>query len=282
MKIVENLIRTIDHFASSHSAADDRPAGLPGTARASRGLAGSGRTAAAPPSVSGSSLTSPADPLFAALVDLFLPERDALLQLVDRVLARGERVLAVRGGDGDHDGGLADRDASDTVMDGDGGQLVPSVQPVCDLGHHLFRHSLIRFVVEVDDGSTARGSARRPGEGRDRTRVVGAHLVDDAVEGERFVAEQERATGDRRDQRHLVAVRERRARARRTRGSPRRAVRPARRRGRARARRPRRSQRRSRVATSPRARAGRRRGAREPACGQATRLPRSARRRRPG
>ena len=45
-----------------------------------------------------------------------------------------------------------------------------------------------------------------PGERRDRAGLVGRDLVDDAVERERLVAEQERAAGDRRDQRDLVAV----------------------------------------------------------------------------
>src|SRR4051794_1322757 len=48
-------------------------------------------------------LRAPADPLLPALVDLLLPQRDGLLERVDRVLAGGERVGAVRRGDGDHD-----------------------------------------------------------------------------------------------------------------------------------------------------------------------------------
>ena len=43
-----------------------------------------------------------------------------------------------------------------------------------------------------------------------------AHLVDDAVERERLLAEQERAARDRRDQRDLVAVGERALAAART------------------------------------------------------------------
>jgi hypothetical protein len=51
--------------------------------------------------------------------------------------------------------------------------------------------------------------ARGAGERRDRAGLVGAHLVDDAVERERLLAEQERAARHGRDQRDLVAVGER-------------------------------------------------------------------------
>src|SRR5437879_4776323 len=80
-----------------------------------------------------------ADPLLATLVDLLLPERHALLQLVDRVLARPERVLAVGGRDRDHHRRLADRDTSDAVMDRDRGQLVPRAERLRDLLHHPLR-----------------------------------------------------------------------------------------------------------------------------------------------
>jgi len=60
----------------------------------------------------------------------------------------------------------------------------------------------------VRHGAAARGAAGGAGERRDRACLFVAHLVDDAVERERFVAEEERAAGDRRDQRHLVAVRQ--------------------------------------------------------------------------
>src|SRR2546423_13985274 len=95
------------------------------------------------------------DPLLAALVGLLLPERDALLERVDRVLARGERVLTVRGGDRDHDARLADLDSPRAVMDGDLAEVVALLEFRGDLGHHLLRHLLVRLVVEVQHGMAA-------------------------------------------------------------------------------------------------------------------------------
>jgi hypothetical protein len=46
-------------------------------------------------------LRAAANPFLAALVELLLPKRDSLLELVDDVLAGSEGVLAVRCGDGD-------------------------------------------------------------------------------------------------------------------------------------------------------------------------------------
>ena len=122
----------------------------------------------------------------------------------------------VGGGDGDHDRGLADPDAADAVVDRDRAELVARVQAVGDLRHHLLGHSLVGLVVEVGDGAVAGVDAGRAGERRDRARLVVAHLVDDALERERLVAEQERAAGDGRDQRDLVAVGERAGRGSRT------------------------------------------------------------------
>src|SRR5439155_3945867 len=53
-------------------------------------------------------LRASADPLLAALVELLLPERHALLERVDHVFARGEGVLAVRRRDGDRHTRFAD------------------------------------------------------------------------------------------------------------------------------------------------------------------------------
>src|SRR6266540_3697285 len=97
-----------------------------------------------PPSGCQSGDSGPAaDPLLAALVDLFLPERHPFFERVDRVLARGERVLAVRRRDGDHDGRFADLDPAGAVMDGDVAQVVALLESAGDLGHYLFRHLLV-------------------------------------------------------------------------------------------------------------------------------------------
>src|SRR6266487_2251147 len=84
-----------------------------------------------------SRLRTASDPLLAAFVELLLPERHSFLERVDRVLARGERVLAVWRGDGDHDARLADLDAARAVVDGDRVDLVARRQLRSDLRHHL-------------------------------------------------------------------------------------------------------------------------------------------------
>ena len=48
-------------------------------------------------------------------VVLFLPDRDAMLDLVDDVTARGERFRAMRGAHADPDGEFADREIADAV-----------------------------------------------------------------------------------------------------------------------------------------------------------------------
>src|SRR6478672_5035770 len=129
----------------------------------------------------------PCKPLF--------PEWHTLLQLVDRVLAGGERVAAMRGGDGDDDRRLADLHAPGPVVDGDAAELVLRRELGRDLGHQPFGHALVRLVVEVLHVAVARAIARRAGERRDRARARVAYLVDSLVEREGLVAEAERPAG---------------------------------------------------------------------------------------
>ena len=112
----------------------------------------------------------------------------------------------MRRGDGDHDASLADRDAPDAVVDRDVAELVARLQLLGDLGHDLLGHALVGLVLEVRDGAAARVDARRADERRDRAGLVRCDLVDDGFEREGLVAEEERAAGDRRDQRDLVPV----------------------------------------------------------------------------
>jgi hypothetical protein len=95
------------------------------------------------------------DPLLAALVELLLPEGYPLLERVDRVLARGQRLLPVRRRDGDDDARLTDLDASCTVVDRDLAEVVAAFQFRGDLGHGRFGHLLVSLVVEVKDGAAA-------------------------------------------------------------------------------------------------------------------------------
>src|SRR4051812_31727945 len=110
------------------------------------------------------------------------------------------------GRDGDHDRRLPDRHAADPVVDRDAAEVVSPAELGRDLGHQRFRHALVGLVVEVLHIALAGAVACRAGEGGDRARAGVSHLVDGPVERERLVAEEERATGDGRDQRDLVAV----------------------------------------------------------------------------
>ena len=112
-----------------------------------------------PPRHPSRSRSSP-DPLLAALVDLFLPERHRDLQLVDRLVAGGESVAAMRRGDGDDDARLADVDSADAVVDRDLAQLVLRLQRGRELGHHLLGHALVGLVLEVEHVAAARAVAR--------------------------------------------------------------------------------------------------------------------------
>src|SRR5207342_1347089 len=153
-----------------------------------------------------------ADPLLAALVDLLLPEGDVDLEGVDRVLAGGERVVAVGRGDGDGDARLADPQAADAVDHGDAAEVVALLQAAGDLLHDLLGHALVGLVFEMQDGPPARVDPRRAEEGGDRPGPLVRHLREKGVERDRIVCETEAAAGHRRDERYLVAVGERTAR----------------------------------------------------------------------
>src|SRR4029453_9136527 len=109
-------------------------------------------------------LTAFPDPFLAALVHLLLPERHLFLQRVDRVLAGGQRVLAVRCGHGDDDGRLTDLHPARAVVDRDLAHVVALLQRGRDLRHHLLGHAFVRLVVEVLHHAAARFVARRADE----------------------------------------------------------------------------------------------------------------------
>src|SRR5690242_10940190 len=109
-----------------------------------------------------------ADPFLAALVHLFLPEGHLDLEDVDRVLARGERVLAVRGADRDHHRRLAELHTAYAVVDRDLVDLVALLEAVSELLHHRLGHPLVALVVEVLHDAAAGVAAGGAGEGGDR------------------------------------------------------------------------------------------------------------------
>src|SRR4051812_6722480 len=134
------------------------------------------------PTVPDLNLRTAPDPLLAALVDLLLPERHALLERVDRVLAGGERVGPVRRRDGDHDARLADAHPADAVVDSYGAEVVARLQLAGDLGHDLLGHPLVRLVIEVHALAAARLAPRRADERRDRARLLVCDLGHGRVE----------------------------------------------------------------------------------------------------
>src|SRR5256885_17134696 len=107
------------------------------------------------------------DPFLPTLVRFLLPERDVLLERVDRLLARSEGILAVRRRNGDHDARLADLHATRPVVDRDLAHVVARLQPLGDLRHDLLGHLLVRLVVEVEHGAPARLDACRAHKRRD-------------------------------------------------------------------------------------------------------------------
>jgi hypothetical protein len=79
-----------------------------------------------------------------------------------------------------------------------------------DLGHDLLGHAGIGLVLERDHLPAARLPAHGSLERRDRTGALVLHLRDHGSQVERPAHEPERAAGDGRDDRDLVALHERR------------------------------------------------------------------------
>ena len=110
-------------------------------------------------------------------VRLLLPERNALLQGVDRLVAGGQRLGAVWRRHGDDHARLADLDPADAMVDRDGsGQLVASGDLRGNLLHHGLGHACVGL-VEVENLAPARAATpHRAGERRDRARLLRGHL----------------------------------------------------------------------------------------------------------
>src|ERR1017187_4747827 len=94
-------------------------------------------------------------PDFAVEEVLFLPDGDALLELVDGFERRFERRAPVRGGHQDGDAGIADQHAAETVHYGDALDLAARGQTESDLRHHFESHRLIALVVQAQRGAAA-------------------------------------------------------------------------------------------------------------------------------
>ena len=79
-----------------------------------------------------------------------------------------------------------------------------------DLRHHLLGHPAVGLVVEVVDGSSARLQPGRADERGDPACPWIGDLADDGVRIDRLLGQTKGTAGHRRDQRDLVARRERR------------------------------------------------------------------------
>ncbi len=75
-----------------------------------------------------------------------------LLQLVDHLFATGEGGFAVVTADGDDDGDIADGQATDAVVKGDGVETVFRLCLFGDAGHFPDGHRGVALKIEVGDG----------------------------------------------------------------------------------------------------------------------------------
>src|SRR4051812_46335953 len=89
------------------------------------------------------------DPFLAAGVELLLPERDRLLQGVDRLAACVERSSPMGRRDSDDDACLSDLHPAYAVMNRDARQAVLRCQFVAEAHEHRFRHLLECLVFEI-------------------------------------------------------------------------------------------------------------------------------------
>lgn len=91
------------------------------------------------------------DPFFAVAPDFFFPDGCDGFESVDAVAAGVGGFGAVGGGDGDGDGGVADVESSDAVVDGDLGDVPALSGFLGDLAHDGDGHVGVGVVDEVVD-----------------------------------------------------------------------------------------------------------------------------------
>src|SRR5688572_11643524 len=89
------------------------------------------------------------NPYFPILEELLLPDRDNLLQPVDRILARVERRAAVRRRDDDRDTRLANVHMAEPVNDRDTADIPRGPHELSNFLHGLERHRLVGFILEI-------------------------------------------------------------------------------------------------------------------------------------
>src|SRR5215213_4869680 len=126
-----------------------------------------------------------AQPGSAIRIVLFLPDRDDLLDPLDRVAAGLECGVAMRRGDADDNTRLPDRQRADAVDNGDlvNSPAFPNLVP--DLRHGQLGGRGICLVFEMGDRLAAAVVAHGPDERRDRAsaRVRNQRLREPWIEG---------------------------------------------------------------------------------------------------
>src|SRR3990172_4398147 len=161
-----------------------------GRSRTMRGAPPGGPYCSSSPGADGSSATSldrlaaqrlALDPDLAALPYLLLPDRDGLLEPVDKVVAGLERRLAVRRGDGDEKRRLADLQAARAVLHSDAGDRPAGHRLLGDLSHHPRRHLRVGVVLQVEEAAAPAvvpDDAQKHGYG---AALVLAHVLDEPL-----------------------------------------------------------------------------------------------------
>src|SRR5262252_1875348 len=91
----------------------------------------------------------PFDPDFSVLEKFLFPDRNNLLQAIDRIFTGIERCLAVWGRDDDGDAGLSNIHMPKPVDNRDAADIPGFAHEFSDLFHLRERHGFVSFVFEV-------------------------------------------------------------------------------------------------------------------------------------
>ena len=97
-----------------------------------------------------------ADPDIAVGICLFFPDRRAFFEAINRVLARRERIVPVRGRDGNNDAHFAGHEMTDAMMNRDLQDIPPLAHFRRDLGKDRRATRRVCFIVEPADGTAPR------------------------------------------------------------------------------------------------------------------------------
>src|SRR5262249_59482745 len=93
------------------------------------------------------------DPLGPVGAGLFLPDRRALLQLVDELLRGGERLAAVGRAGGERDRDVADLERAGAMLEREPRPRIARLDLVADRVEDLLGHRGVGLVLELLDGA---------------------------------------------------------------------------------------------------------------------------------